>query len=84
MRTATPADPGRSPAPGIIPEPARVQRDDAPAPTPSRGLLHRLLGRLRGDRYMVGAYPPDWHDPIVHKAGADTPPAPPASVPKER
>ena len=28
----------------------------------SRGLLGRFLSYLRGDRYLVGAYPPEWQD----------------------
>jgi hypothetical protein len=28
---------------------------------PARSLLARLLSAIRGDRYMVDAYPPDWH-----------------------
>lgn len=26
----------------------------------SRGLLGKLLSVIRGDKYMAGAYPPDW------------------------
>ena len=66
--------PTGSPVPGVIPEPIRVrhetvaenERDGAtidPAPTPRRRnpasiLLAKVLSALRGDKYMVGAYPP--------------------------
>jgi hypothetical protein len=62
----------RSPAPGIIPEPAHVSSDAAPLtaaiekpgnPKPGRSNLlriavARLVSTLRGDKYMVDAYPP--------------------------
>jgi hypothetical protein len=68
-------DPGArsvSPVPGIVPEPVSVQHDP-PAPrasTPRRPvagttLAGRLLGLLRGDKYMVNAYPPQWHAPTT-------------------
>jgi hypothetical protein len=62
-----------SPAPGVIPEPAVVhvapaaspQRDNSRAVgtsntrgTTRRTPLARLLAALRGDKYMVDAYPP--------------------------
>jgi hypothetical protein len=57
----------RSPAPGIIPERAYVHHNDAPAArrhgahAPSRNLvrvaLTKLASALRGDKYMVDAYP---------------------------
>jgi hypothetical protein len=28
---------------------------------PSKSLVGRLLSALRGDKYMVDAYPPNWH-----------------------
>jgi hypothetical protein len=39
--------PTDSPVPGVIPEPPR-----------RRNPLAKLLSHLRGDRYMIGAYPP--------------------------
>jgi hypothetical protein len=27
---------------------------------PARGMLARLVGALRGDKYMANAYPPEW------------------------
>ena len=61
--------PTDSPVPGVIPEPIRVHDDIAAAnkrdgvtidmASPRRrNPLAKLLSHLRGDRYMVGAYPP--------------------------
>jgi hypothetical protein len=61
--------PTGSPVPGVIPEPIQVhdetaaanKRDDVTidrAPPRRRNPLAKLLSHLRGDRYMVGAYPP--------------------------
>ncbi len=61
-----------SPAPGIIPQPAHVNSDAAPLtpaiekahnPKPGRPNLLRtagakLISALRGDQYMIDAYPP--------------------------
>jgi hypothetical protein len=30
-------------------------------PIPTSSVLAKLSSALRGDKYMVGAYPPDWH-----------------------
>jgi hypothetical protein len=73
MKTTFAMESRTSPAPGIIPEPS-VVRDPPPAPTgrDSRGAggaetartgarrtpLARVLAALRGDKYMVDAYPP--------------------------
>jgi hypothetical protein len=38
----------------VMPEPIRP-RD------PASRALAKLLSALRGDKYMVGAYPPNWH-----------------------
>jgi hypothetical protein len=69
-----PTEPSGSPVPGVIPEPIRLRHDAVaanerdgvtidPGPSPRRrnlvsGPLARLLSALRGDKYMVGAYPP--------------------------
>jgi hypothetical protein len=69
-----PTEPSGSPVPGVIPEPVRLRHDAVaanerdgvaadPGSSPRRrnlasGLLARLLSTLRGDKYMVGAYPP--------------------------
>ena len=61
--------PRGSPVSGVIPEPIRVHHDNAaanerdgatidPAPPRRRNPLAKLLSRLRGDRHMIGAYPP--------------------------
>jgi hypothetical protein len=62
-------EPMGSPVPGVIPEPIRVQDGTAaaserngatigPPPPRPRNPLAKLLSQLRGDKYMVGAYPP--------------------------
>jgi hypothetical protein len=62
-------EPMGSPVPGVIPEPILVHDGTAAAserdavtidtgPPRRRNPLAKLLSRLRGDRYMVGAYPP--------------------------
>ena len=72
MKTTFPTESHTSPAPGIIPEPSLVH--DEPAASSARGSrsaagtttppaarrspLDRLLAALRGDKYMVDAYPP--------------------------
>jgi hypothetical protein len=62
----------RSPAPGIIPEPAHLSREVASPSAATRKLDNPKPGRrnpvsialakvaraLRGDKYMVDAYPP--------------------------
>jgi len=52
----------RSAVPGVMPEPVYVQEDPAPAarrdqPNALRHPLARLVSVLRGDKYMVDAYP---------------------------
>jgi hypothetical protein len=61
-------EPSQSPVSGVIPEPMHVLDDSAPAergattePVPLQrrhGVAHRLLGVVRGDKYMADAYPP--------------------------
>ena len=73
MPTTSPVESHTSPAPGIIPEPSQVHAEAAPsthkdsrragvAATPRatarRAPLARVLAALRGDKYMVDAYPP--------------------------
>ena len=69
MQTKPMSEPTGSPVPGVIPEPTRVYDDTAAAnkrdavtidtaPPRRRNPLAKLLSRLRGDKYMVGAYPP--------------------------
>jgi len=68
MATKPALEPSDSPVPGVIPEPIRVHDDSAPGkpspttepvPSPRRpGLARRLLGVIRGDKYMADAYPP--------------------------
>ena len=70
MNTTSPVESHTSPAPGIIPEPSQVHAEAAPrldndagiattlGPTARRAPLARVLAALRGDKYMVDAYPP--------------------------
>ena len=65
-----PNQPARSPAPGIIPEPAHIPAN-ANAPTaagrradpkpkrrnPVNTVVAKVMSALRGDRHMVDAYP---------------------------
>jgi hypothetical protein len=72
MKTTFPTESHTSPAPGIIPEPSLVHDDPAASsgrdsrravgtttpPAARRTPLARLLAALRGEKYMVDAYPP--------------------------
>jgi hypothetical protein len=72
MKTTFPTESHTSPAPGIIPERSLVHdepvassgrgrrraADTTSPPTARRSPLARLLAALRGDKYMVDAYPP--------------------------
>jgi hypothetical protein len=62
MQTKPTSEPTGSPVPGVVPEPIQL-RDDAithrTTPSPRRrNPASKLLSALRGDKYMVGAYPP--------------------------
>jgi hypothetical protein len=71
MNTTSPIESHASPAPGIIPEPSSVHADPAASSRPGsrraagttprlaarRTPLARVLAALRGDKYMVDAYP---------------------------
>jgi hypothetical protein len=76
-------DPGArfaSPVPGIVPEPVSVQHDDsAPrARTARTTLAGKVLSLLRGDKYMVNAYPPQRRSPMAGPAPSvrDSSPSP--------
>ena len=62
MQTKPTSQPTGSPVPGVIPEPIRPAHDAlATGPAPSlrrRNPASMLLSALRGDKHMVGAYPP--------------------------
>jgi hypothetical protein len=72
MKTTSPIESHSSPAPGIIPEPSLVQDEPAASRRRSsrraagtttrraarRTPLARLMAALRGDKYMIDAYPP--------------------------
>ena len=43
---------------------------------PASIVLAKLLGAIRGDKYMVDAYPPAWHGAAAARAGDEvTPPS---------
>jgi hypothetical protein len=51
-------EPTGSPVRGAIPDPASSPGRRNPAST----ALAKLLSVIRGDKYLVDAYPPTWHD----------------------
>jgi hypothetical protein len=53
MQTKPTSEPTRSRVPGVIPEPIRPRN-------PASRVLAKLFRALRGDKYMIGAYPPEW------------------------
>ena len=56
MQTTPTIGPTHSPAAGVVP-------DAVPSPGrryPARSAPARLLSVLRGDKYMINAYPPAW------------------------
>ncbi len=53
MLTEPTSERTRSPVRGVIPEPIRPRN-------PASSVLAKLVSVLRGDKYMVGAYPPEW------------------------
>lgn len=66
MQPNSTIEPAGSPVPGIVPEPARVDRDPEAGRTtarhhrnPASMALAKLLTVIRGDKYMADAYPPD-------------------------
>jgi hypothetical protein len=82
--TAT-SQPDRSPAPGIIPHPVEVyddpaaataatgQRDDAEPGwrNPVRLAAARVMSALRGDKYMIDAYPAPGHEDAATRHDAE-------------
>jgi hypothetical protein len=102
MQTTSTIEQTGSPVPGVIPEPLPVHRDTVaadgnpsgttlPASPPGRRTLAssvpaKLLSAIRGDKYMVDAYPPAWHGAVAVRAGVASKPdaAAAASPPKER
>jgi hypothetical protein len=74
MRANSTIEPPSSPVPGVVPEPVGIHDDAGPAPTttrpqrnPMRMVLAKMLSVIRGDKYMVDAYPPDWPGPATHE-----------------
>jgi hypothetical protein len=67
MQANSTIEPPGSPVAGVVPEPVRVHHDAEATPTtarhqrnPAAMVFARLLSGIRGDKYMAGAYPPDW------------------------
>jgi len=56
MQTNSTSERTSSPPPGVIPGPIHVTVDPAPSPQ-RRNVFARLLRAVRGDKYMVDAYP---------------------------
>ena len=66
MQTEPTSEPTGSRVPGVIPEPIRPRH-------PASSVLAKLVSALRGDKYMVGAYPPAWRGaPPTHDAEPST------------
>ena len=59
MQTTPSDEPTRSPIPGVIPDPVHVHQGPPPDPANRgrRGPLAKLARAVRGDTYMVDAYP---------------------------
>ena len=48
--------------------------EEAAAPSaPSKSLVGRFLSALRGDKYMIDAYPPNWHGSARATSDHDAP-----------
>jgi len=56
MQTNSTSEHTSSPPPGVLPGLIRVTVDPAPSPQ-RRNVFARLLRAVRGDKYMVDAYP---------------------------
>jgi len=51
------------PVPEAVAVPVRADPHSARSRNPLRAGLAALLSALRGDKHMVGAYPPEWQAP---------------------
>jgi hypothetical protein len=76
MQTKATIEPTGSPVPGVIPEPVGLHRDPAAQRPPLRRnpasqAWAGMWSALHGDKYLVGAYPPEW------QPRASAPPTPP-------
>jgi hypothetical protein len=68
-------DPGSLTDPGIVPGADTAHGNPAPRrPNQPTTLTGKLMALLHGDKYMMNAYPPQWHEP------AGTSPAAPDAV----
>ena len=67
MQTEPTSEPTGSPVSGVIPGPIRPRN-------PASSALAKVLSALRGDKYMVGAYPPDWGGAAPDAEPRTTPP----------
>jgi hypothetical protein len=69
METSATIEPGATPVPG-------VSSTTRPAPLPGRRnrasrALGKLVGVIRGDKYMADAYPPVWRGSAAARDGHD-------------
>ena len=61
--------PPASPSAPVVPRSVRAVTEAASRPPAPGGrelvrfVLRKVMSALRGDKYMVGAYPPDWAAP---------------------
>jgi hypothetical protein len=85
MQTTPTIEPTGLPVPGVIAEPLRVHDDTVVADelpgartvpaspsgprNPAGSVRAKLLSAIRGDKYMVDAYPPAWHGAPAVRAG---------------
>jgi hypothetical protein len=59
-----------------LPATSKASAPTEPASSPGRRnpastVLAKLLSVIRGDKYLVGAYPPDWHSATALRDGDD-------------
>lgn len=49
-------------------------KPSTPSNAPSSGMMAKVLSAIRGDKYLAGAYPPDWQpSPTARDAAAPGP-----------
>jgi hypothetical protein len=65
-------DPRTPPDPSIVPEAVTVHNGNTAPRGPDKPttLVGKLLAVLRGDKYMMNAYPPQWREPAATSPAA--------------